>query len=174
KFVWGSEDWSWSKREHPVLGNIWPVLTATLVNNAFQSVNATVDLNSNIKNFNGSLTYVPTTIDQGNQDIGLFCYDFKMLRGHILKAYCQNEAHKYVSTEIDTALYLGNVNGTFVWGGKDWSSNKMGDPVIPKYKPNLSAVLYMSDRLTKRPSTVNLAERIRNLNGQLTYMEPAK
>lgn len=90
--------------------------------------------------------------------------------GHILRATLRNGNGDEVESELDLNSCLGNNNGRFEWGGRDFSGSAEnitftveGDAQVPILRARLQGSNDSSD------SDVNLAERIGNDNGSLSF-----
>ncbi|KAF9160114.1 hypothetical protein DFQ26_005864, partial [Actinomortierella ambigua] len=124
-----------------------------------------------IKNINGTLTYYagPPLMSQGvNPEITKSCRNLQLEDGQFLVATCLVE----VSTEIDLDGDLGNDDGKFNWGWvwSNWSKSSKGVAVVTE-NAVLRAELYIKDKKTTVSASVNLSERIKNVNGALTIIE---
>ncbi|XWX00381.1 hypothetical protein V2A60_008401 [Cordyceps javanica] len=90
--------------------------------------------------------------------------------GHILRASVRNGNGEDVESELDLNTCLGNNNGRFEWGGRDFSGSAEnitfsveGDAQVPILRARLRGGDDSSD------ADVNLAERIGNDNGSLSF-----
>ncbi|TQV90940.1 Cyanovirin-N [Cordyceps javanica] len=90
--------------------------------------------------------------------------------GHILRASVRNGNGEDVESELDLNTCLGNSNGRFEWGGRDFSGSAEnitfsveGDAQVPILRARLRGGDDSSD------ADVNLAERIGNDNGSLSF-----
>ncbi|EJP63248.1 cyanovirin-N protein [Beauveria bassiana ARSEF 2860] len=90
--------------------------------------------------------------------------------GHILRATLRNDNGEEVDSELDLNSCLSNSNGRFAWDGADFSESAEdisftleGDAQVPILRARLrgSDETYDAD--------VNLAERIANNNGSLSF-----
>ncbi|EFQ99755.1 hypothetical protein MGYG_02769 [Nannizzia gypsea CBS 118893] len=89
--------------------------------------------------------------------------------GRVLVADLRNGAGDMVTARLDLNSVLGNSNGHFSWGDRDFSgsaSNIRLDFDPPFNLPILRANLIAADG-TEVPRDVNLAERITNSDGRL-------
>ncbi|KAM3438579.1 hypothetical protein MY4824_003118 [Beauveria thailandica] len=91
--------------------------------------------------------------------------------GHILRATLRNDNGEDVDSELDLNSCLSNSNGRFEWGGAEFSQSAEnisftleGDAQVPVLRARLrgSDETYDAD--------VNLAERIANNNGSLSFV----
>ncbi|KAG0259111.1 hypothetical protein DFQ27_004238 [Actinomortierella ambigua] len=166
QFEWdGEKNWWENGSGDPVLEG--SVLTAGLFTRNGKTVNATVDLAERIKNIDGKLTYSvgSPTSQVVNPDISKSCRDFLFVDGHVLTAVCLTE----VSTKIDTYKILGNEKGQFRWGKKKWSKYASKVKLTSENGPVITAMLKYKGKM--RTDSVKLDERIKNIDGKLTYYE---
>ena len=87
----------------------------------------------------------------------------------VLMASCQDKRGAWKTTALDLDEVLANIHGKFVWGSKYFSHSADGIK-FDSQTADLSAFLIMRD---DTPATVNLAERIKNDNGQLKFVPAA-
>ncbi|CZS83503.1 unnamed protein product [Fusarium graminearum] len=91
--------------------------------------------------------------------------------GHILHAECGNGEGDYVESTLDLDYYIGNDDGSFSWGGENFSGSASnitldieGDDNIPVLRAELNPM--DGDPVE---ANVNLSERIGNDCGTLIF-----
>ncbi|KAJ3530943.1 hypothetical protein NM208_g9097 [Fusarium decemcellulare] len=90
--------------------------------------------------------------------------------GHILHAECGDGEGGTNESTLDLDYYIGNNNGSFEWGGENFSGSASGIflEINPDGYPILRASLNPIDG-DPVDADVNLAERIGNNGGTLVY-----
>ncbi|EMR64346.1 hypothetical protein MGN70_004254 [Eutypa lata] len=97
--------------------------------------------------------------------------DVRIEGGHILKARVQNEGGDFVDSEINLNDFLGNDDGRFDWSGQNFSETAEnisfsieGGADVPVLRARLQKLdgEYVD-------ADVNLAERVSNDNGRLSF-----
>ncbi|KAL2257996.1 hypothetical protein VTK26DRAFT_8855 [Humicola hyalothermophila] len=97
--------------------------------------------------------------------------DIRVENGHILKARLRNVDGGEVDAEINLNDFIGNNDGSFEWGGvnfsesaEDISFSLEGDDSVPVLRANLRTIEGESVH-----RDINLAERISNENGTFVF-----
>ncbi|RBR14456.1 uncharacterized protein FIESC28_07692 [Fusarium coffeatum] len=90
---------------------------------------------------------------------------WKLIDNHILRAECPNRAGEWIESDLDLDTCLGNENGAFQWGGKDFSG-KAGE--IKLDGVFLTAWLPARDGQMKGEYVI-LDNRISNDDGKLHF-----
>ncbi|KAF9961431.1 hypothetical protein BGZ72_003688 [Mortierella alpina] len=99
------------------------------------------------------------------------------LKNPTLTASCQDDDGEWNLTSLNLDQVLANIFGKFVWGDHNFSRSAYNIQ-LDSQTADLSASLLTNERdannVEKANSAkVNLAERIRNDNGQLTFVPAA-
>ncbi|KAB5590238.1 Cyanovirin [Ceratobasidium theobromae] len=88
------------------------------------------------------------------------------LSGAVLKADCQRNDGTWRWSEINTANFLGNIDGNFQWSDSNWNltarNTTFNSPVI-------TSDLQRRDHSWATGKMINLDEHIANIDGTLTY-----
>ncbi|KAK3807758.1 MAG: Cyanovirin-N [Benniella sp.] len=107
--------------------------------------------------------------DDGVDDSILKCKDLTLIDSHILSAQCQAcFCDEYTETTIDLNTVIGNIDGKFQWDNENYSFSARSVSLE-------GSVLKAELRTIRRrylPSSIDLAERIKNVGGKLTYVKP--
>ncbi|KAF9162322.1 hypothetical protein DFQ26_003655 [Actinomortierella ambigua] len=114
-----------------------------------------------------TVQYVEVGGDPIDPDISKTCHDVKLefdpTSEHV-------QLHATCETSIDLDQIIGNNNGTFQWGGRNWSRSSAAEAMtVENNKPILNANLWGIDERS-HPGTVNLGDHIQNSGGKLVYV----
>jgi hypothetical protein len=105
----------------------------------------------------------------GVDDSILKCKDLTLIDSHILSAQCQAcLCDEYTETTIDLNTVVGNIDGVFQWDNENYALSARSVSLD-------GSVLKAELRTIRRqylPSSIDLAERIKNVGGKLTYVKP--
>ncbi|KAK3807757.1 MAG: Cyanovirin-N [Benniella sp.] len=107
--------------------------------------------------------------DDGSDSI-LECKNLQLINGHILSAQCQAcFCDEYQETTLDLNQILGNNNAHFEWGSAGF--------LLTAYNVRLEGTTLKADLEDvfgdPKPDEIDLTERIKNVDGKLTYVVPA-
>ncbi|BDD57751.1 hypothetical protein MAP00_003095 [Monascus purpureus] len=99
--------------------------------------------------------------------------DITLQHRHLLTCQCRKPDGTWCSSTLDLNDCLGNNNGKFIWGRTSFAESASqihlsleGNEGIPFLHAQLN------DRHgSQQSASINLMERIRNENGQLSYLE---
>ncbi|KAJ6133150.1 hypothetical protein N7471_008365 [Penicillium samsonianum] len=89
-----------------------------------------------------------------------------------LAAICNNEEGSGLSDNITLDKCLGNDNGHFRWGGRNFSRDARNITLVAQ-GPDKNPVLHSDLRNSSGdyvPSEIDLATHIANIDGQLVYL----
>ncbi|KAI8715248.1 CVNH domain-containing protein [Fusarium sp. LHS14.1] len=99
--------------------------------------------------------------------------DIELEDGHILVAKCGNGDGEMVESRLDLDYYIGNDDGSFSWGGENFSGSAEdielsieGDDNVPILRAKLNPI--DGDPVD---ADLNLAERIGNDGGNLVFVQ---
>ncbi|QRV78806.1 CVNH domain protein [Ceratobasidium sp. AG-Ba] len=85
----------------------------------------------------------------------------------VLSAQCERaDGQSFAPSTLDLNTCLGNIDGSFKWGEKDYSLTARD---VSLDGTNLSAKLQRADGVSERHATVDLDERIENHDGNLRF-----
>jgi len=114
------------------------------------------------------------SIDLGGGDDGvdgsiLKCKDLALIDDHTLTAQCQAcFCDDYTESTLDLNTVLGNIDGMFQWDSQNYAFTASSVSLDGNV---LKAELKKIDR-SFVPASIDLAERIKNVGGKLTYVKP--
>ncbi|KAG0018446.1 hypothetical protein BGZ82_000444 [Podila clonocystis] len=97
--------------------------------------------------------------------------DIRLKDKHYLVATCQTADGQWVESSLDLDFIIGNNNGHFSWEGENFSvsaSDSIKIDVTSEYVL-LRTDLRNEDGAWRRDETLNLSERIENVDGQLVF-----
>ncbi|EER29394.1 hypothetical protein D8B26_008124 [Coccidioides posadasii str. Silveira] len=95
--------------------------------------------------------------------------DIQLLSEHILAAECEVPGSGYNHSEMDLDNCLGDDNGNFQWGGRNFHSHAHNIIFHPDEGVAHVPVLRADLDGGSKQSNVNLGERIGNVNGHLVF-----
>ncbi|KAF7114786.1 hypothetical protein CNMCM5793_000325 [Aspergillus hiratsukae] len=91
--------------------------------------------------------------------------------GHtVLEGTTHDERGLEINSQILLDDYIGNSNGRFVWGGRNFSRSADNDTMTLSNTPHgaiLRAHLLKDDETWSENQRIDLSEKIANLNGKL-------
>ncbi|KAF9350209.1 hypothetical protein BGX34_001351 [Mortierella sp. NVP85] len=104
--------------------------------------------------------------DDGDDSI-LECKDLQLIDAHILSAQCQAcFCDEYQGTTLDLNQILGNNNAHFEWGSAGY--------ILTAFNVKLEGATLKADLEDvfgdPIPAQIDLTERIKNVDGKLTYV----
>ncbi|CAG7918935.1 unnamed protein product [Penicillium olsonii] len=99
--------------------------------------------------------------------------EIKLKDGHVLTAYCRRLSGDATYSELDLDEFLGTKKGQFAWGCTDFSTHSADVDLHlegPTNEPMLHA--HLDDGTgNMQDSEVNLASCIKNIDGNLRFMD---
>ncbi|SPQ24158.1 ce873441-0667-47a3-bfba-aa72120037ea [Thermothielavioides terrestris] len=98
--------------------------------------------------------------------------DIRVDGGHMLRARLRKVNGEEVDAEIDLNAFIGNNDGSFEWGGENFSKSAEsisfaveGGASVPVLRANLR-----NRNGESVPANINLAERIENKDGAFVFV----
>ncbi|QRV93562.1 cyanovirin-N [Ceratobasidium sp. AG-Ba] len=86
--------------------------------------------------------------------------------GKTLSADCEVAGGSFLPSRLDLDTCLGNIDGHFRWGGKQFSQSARN---VKLQAAELKGDLHSADGKEWKHATVNLDLHIANIDGQLVY-----
>ncbi|KAG0250474.1 hypothetical protein BG011_008320 [Mortierella polycephala] len=93
-----------------------------------------------------------------------------LVDGHILSAHCRKANGEWNESKIDLNDFIGNEDGSFEWNGVNFSQTARDTSLLLGDEAKIVADLQSRDQHLKK-STLNLDERITNVDGRLVFGE---
>ncbi|KAH6871768.1 Cyanovirin-N [Thelonectria olida] len=98
--------------------------------------------------------------------------DITLEDGHILRARLADVDGNWQDAQLDLDYYIGNIDGSFEWGGQNFSHSASnisfgfeGDDNVPVLRASLGTMEGGSN-----DRDLNLSERIGNDNGNMIFL----
>ncbi|KAF9324397.1 hypothetical protein BG006_000555 [Podila minutissima] len=98
--------------------------------------------------------------------------DIRLKNNRYLTATCQRKDGRWVESSLDLDTIIGNDDGYFSWEGENFSMSA-ADPVTIKVASDsvlLRTDLRKANGDWRQGETLELSERIENLDGQLSFV----
>src|SRR5215469_13965648 len=132
-----------------------------------------IDLNEKITNENGKLTYISNPKSPGNfsgscKNLHLNATNFSKIA--TLAADCKRQDGTYLNSQVNLNDVITNNHGSLQWGGgpghADFQQSCTGDAL----SGSKLASSCVESAEVKKPTQIDLNEKITNDNGKLTYI----
>lgn len=96
--------------------------------------------------------------------------DIDVIDGFLLATCTDCSGHEQ-EAQLKLDLYLGNSNGFFEWGGRDFSKTAVACQIIGEDGSSVLHARLEKEDKNWRCAKINLSDRITNVNGKLKYMD---